>query len=90
MADQVLFRAINDILIYGFKKRKGYEPFEWYFSDEDNDIMEDGSFTFNYVCELLNINKVKSRLYLNWKLDLGKKKISENEYSTFLGMCSNE
>jgi len=90
-----LFRAINDILIYLPKQDKerqrlGDEAISWFFSDEDNEIMDTGTFTFNYVCYLLKLNKSKSRLYLNWQLDKQKCKLSENEFLTFLELCIDD
>ena len=52
LSEAVLFRAINDSLIYGPDKRKGSEALDWVFSDEDNQIIDTGKFTFNYTCYL--------------------------------------
>jgi len=93
LSEGVLFRAINDALVYSSKldekQRKSFDAIDWIFSNENNDIMAKGTFTFNYVCHLLKLDKTKARLYLNWQLDKSKGKISENEFTTFLEMCSD-
>jgi len=89
LAEETMHRALSDCLAREEGTRIRNEAIEWILSDQNNDIMATGAFSFNYVCHLLNLNKNKVRIFLSWQIDSGKNRIREDEYDSFLRLCSN-
>lgn len=80
--EELLHKAINDMLGYPPNSDIHTEARQWIYEDDGEDPT-----SFNTVCGVLTLSKEMVRYVLNDQRDRGKRRMLEVEYGRFLDMC---
>ena len=93
LSKRILKCAVNDFLGYRSDREICRTASQWLFTDSDDDEVvrqddDDAGFVSLFtVCDMLELDHEKLRIYVNCKLDQGKKRLVFGEFEHLLQAC---